>query len=71
MTLVTLASIGLAAFVGLLLASGQRDRLTVAVNSLSRASSPVDQAEKLLARRYARGSISGEEYHRMMAILRS
>ena len=70
MTLVTLATISIAAFTALWLVGRQRDRLTVAVNSFSKASSPVDQAEKLLARRYATGAISGEEYHRMMAILR-
>jgi uncharacterized membrane protein len=31
--------------------------------------SPMDEAERILARRYAKGEITPEEYDRMMAIL--
>lgn len=36
----------------------------------STAPSPVDEAERILARRYARGEIDSEQYRRMLAILR-
>jgi len=32
--------------------------------------SPLDEAERILARRYARAEITAEEYSRMLAILR-
>ncbi len=32
--------------------------------------SPVDEAERIIARRYARGEITAEEYDRMLVILR-
>jgi uncharacterized membrane protein len=40
------------------------------VTSFSRAASPVDEAERVLSRRYARGAINADEYDKMMAILR-
>lgn len=33
-------------------------------------SSPLDEAERILALRYAKGEITPEEYHRMLVILR-
>lgn len=42
---------------------------TVASES-SHPASPLDEAERILARRYARAEISAEEYSRMLAILR-
>ena len=35
-----------------------------------RGSSPLDEAERILARRYARGEITAEEYDRMLVIVR-
>jgi uncharacterized membrane protein len=35
-----------------------------------RATSPVDEAERILAQRYAHGEITPEEYDRMLVILR-
>lgn len=32
--------------------------------------SPLDEAERILASRYARGTIDAEEYDRMLAVLR-
>ena len=32
--------------------------------------SPVDEAERIIAHRYARGEITAEEYDRMLVILR-
>ena len=40
------------------------------VASGSRPVSPLDEAERILARRYARAEITAEEYSRMLAILR-
>ncbi len=36
----------------------------------SRPTSPLDEAERILAHRYAKGEITAEEYNRMLAILR-
>lgn len=33
-------------------------------------SSPLDEAERILARRYSRGEITFDEYERMMTLLR-
>jgi uncharacterized membrane protein len=35
-----------------------------------RPTSPVDEAERILAHRYAKGEITAEEYNRMLVILR-
>ena len=35
-----------------------------------RITSPVDEAERIISRRYARGEITAEEYERMLVILR-
>jgi len=67
----TFAAIGIFGLAALALVSWRRSRLTVALSTLSRPTSPVDEAERVLARRYARGSITSDEYRRMMAILRA
>ena len=36
----------------------------------SQPTSPLDEAERIVAHRYARGDITPEEYTRMLAILR-
>jgi uncharacterized membrane protein len=36
----------------------------------TRGNSPVDEAERILAQRYAKGEITADEYNRMLAILR-
>jgi uncharacterized membrane protein len=36
----------------------------------ARGTSPVDEAERILAHRYAKGEITAEEYDRMLVILR-
>ncbi len=38
--------------------------------SPSRPSSPLDEAERILAMRYARGDIRLDEYQRMLVVLR-
>jgi uncharacterized membrane protein len=70
MMLMTYTTIGVLAFAALWLVGKGRGRLAVAVTTLSRPASPVDEAERVLSRRYARGAISADEYGRMMAILR-
>ena len=67
----TFAAIGILGLAALALVSRQRNRVTVALSTLSRPTSPVDEAERVLARRYARGVITADEYRRMMAILRT
>jgi uncharacterized membrane protein len=51
---------------------GQRGGMfaTVQHAPLVRPKSPVDEAERILAHRYAKGEITAEEYDRMLAILR-
>jgi uncharacterized membrane protein len=66
-TYTALAVLGLAV---LLVLGRERGRLAVAVTSFSRPSSPLDEAERVLSRRYARGAITADEYSRMIAILR-
>jgi uncharacterized membrane protein len=70
MTLMTYTTLGVLAIAALWAVGRGRGRLAVAVTTLSRPASPVDEAERVLSRRYARGSISAEEYDKMMAILR-
>ena len=41
-----------------------------ATPAASRPTSPLDEAERILARRYAQAEISAEEYSRMLIILR-
>ncbi len=44
--------------------------LATATPGPTRPTSPLDEAERILARRYARAEITAEEYGRMLAILR-
>jgi len=67
---ITYTVLGLLAAAALWVIGRERGRLVVAASSLSRPSSAVDEAERVLSRRYARGMISADEYDRMMAILR-
>jgi uncharacterized membrane protein len=70
MHLMTYATLGVLALAVLWVVGRESGRIAVAVTSLSRPASPVDEAERVLSRRYARGAISATEYQRMMAILR-
>jgi uncharacterized membrane protein len=70
MVLMTLTTLGVLAFAAMWAVGRERSRLAVAVTALSRPASPIDEAERVLARRYARGTISADEYDRMMAVLR-
>lgn len=40
------------------------------IRNVATASSPLDEAQRILARRYARGQITYDEYLRMTALLR-
>jgi uncharacterized membrane protein len=70
MMLITYSTLGVLALAALWVLGRERGRVAVAVATLSHPSSPVDEAERVLSRRYARGAISSDEYDRMMAILR-
>jgi len=70
MMLMTYTTLGVLALAAVWLLGKERNRLTVAVSTFSHPASPVDEAERVLSRRYARGTISADEYDRMMAILR-
>ena len=51
---------------------GHRDGILVGHQPVhaARGTSPVDEAERILAHRYAKGEITAEEYDRMLVILR-
>jgi uncharacterized membrane protein len=70
MILVTYTALGVLVLAALWVIGRERGRLAVTATAFSRPSSPVDEAERVLSRRYARGAISADEYDRMMAILR-
>lgn len=42
----------------------------LAPSTAAHGTSPIDEAERILARRYAVGEISAEEFERMLIILR-
>ena len=44
--------------------------VTVAATGTGRTTSPLDEAERILARRYAKAEITAEEYGRMLTIIR-
>jgi uncharacterized membrane protein len=46
------------------------ESLATSTHAVRRGTSPVDEAERLLARRYAKGQINADEYERMLVILR-
>lgn len=47
-----------------------RSDASLATNARPISRSPIGEAERILAARYARGDISPNEYQRMLAILR-
>ena len=50
---------------------GRRDGVLIGHQPhAARGTSPVDEAERILAHRYAKGEITAEEYDRMLVILR-
>lgn len=59
-------AIALTGVVVLAARTGQHDSRPVPIPR-----SPLDEAERILARRYARGEITFEEFERMMALLRT
>jgi uncharacterized membrane protein len=65
-----LAVIGLTAVAAVAIV-GKRDGVFAGVSHAPiRTGSPVDEAERILAHRYAKGEITAEEYDRMLTILR-
>ena len=71
MLLATIAVIGLTAIAAVAIV-GHRDGAFAGPQPVraNRGSSPVDEAERILAQRYAMGEITAEEYDRMLVILR-
>ena len=66
-----LSVIGLTAVVAFVIV-GQRSGQLAPVHHApaARSKSPIDEAERILAHRYAKGDITAEEYDRMLSILR-
>jgi uncharacterized membrane protein len=60
--------VAIGAAIGILMVSRQRPITTQEVGY--RGTSPLDEAERILAHRYARREVSAEEYERMLNILR-
>jgi len=48
-----------------------RSDLLLSQNGPATRTSPLDEAERILAARYARGAITPDEYRRMLSILRT
>jgi uncharacterized membrane protein len=65
-----IALAGLTAYVALWILAKQQGALVTSSGSQSGPTSPLDEAERILAHRYAKGEISAEEYDRMLVILR-
>ena len=70
MLLTMLAIIGLTAVVAVAIAGRRDGALAGASPTRVRTNSPVDEAERILAHRYAKGEVTAEEYDRMLTILR-
>lgn len=70
MLLATLAVIGLTVVAAVTIVSKRDGAFAGASHARIRTGSPVDEAERILAHRYAKGEITAEEYDRMLAILR-
>jgi len=47
-----------------------RHTASVPITTAGHPTSPLDEAERILARRYAKSEITAEEYSRMLSILR-
>lgn len=69
MGIALIAAASLAAGVAYL-ALRRSDTIALATPVAARTTSPFDEAERILARRYAQDQITAEEYGRMLAILR-
>ena len=71
MLIAMLSGIALTAVVACVIVGQRTDQLaTVHHAPLVRSKSPIDEAERILAHRYAKGDVTAEEYDRMLSILR-
>lgn len=71
MLVAMLSVIGLTAAMALVIVGQRSGQLATAPHTPSiRSKSPIDEAERILAHRYAKGDITAEEYDRMLSILR-
>lgn len=64
------AACAIAASAVYLVLSRHTNTVTATASGPSRATSPFDEAERILAQRYAKAEITAEEYGRMLAIIR-
>ena len=70
MLLTMLAVVSLTAVAAVAIVSTRDGALAGATSEHVRTGSPIDEAERILAHRYAKGEITAEEYDRMLSILR-
>jgi len=70
MLLAMLAVVALTAVAAVAIVGKRDGAFAGATHTRLRTGSPVDEAERILAHRYAKGEISAEEYDRMLTILR-
>lgn len=70
MLLATVAVIGLTAIAAAGIVSHRDGVIAGARPTRVHAASPIDEAERILSERYARGEIMADEYDRMLVILR-
>ncbi len=71
MLLATLSVVILTAVAAVIIVGGREGSFAGASTTrVVRVTSPIDEAERILAHRYAIGDITAEEYNRMLVILR-
>jgi uncharacterized membrane protein len=70
MLLAMLAVFALTAVAAATIATRREGALAGPRRARAYAASPVQEAERILAHRYAKGEISAQEYDRMLSILR-
>ena len=71
LTIVTLAALtGVAAVLIIERTEERPSPVTTCQRSRAIPTSPLDEAERILATRYAKGEITSDEYSRMLSILR-
>lgn len=70
MSIMAIGISALVAFATLSLITRNNSVFATAAPVSTRPSSPLDEAERILARRYATGEITAEAYERMLVIVR-
>jgi uncharacterized membrane protein len=70
MGLATLVLVGMTGFAAILVVGRTNGVFAGHIPAPSHPTSPLDEAERILSARYAKGEITPEEYARMLTILR-